>query len=239
MKILIIRHGDPDYVNDTITERGKKEVELLTQRLCKLVIKKAYLSPMGRAQDTARPYLEAKKVPFETCDFLKEFMHPVTLPKVGAQSVPWDIMPSFYASDKKLLNKDEWFNNSVMKAADFYGDFLEVCEGFDKILAGHGYERDGINYKAIKPNTDTFAFFCHFGVEGVILSHLCNCAPHIIWQSFVALPTSVTTVITEEREKGVASFRCCGFGDCSHLYGKIEPSFAGRFCETFDSIEGQ
>ena len=43
-----------------------------------------------------------------------------------------------------------------------------------------------------------------------------------------------TTVYTEERRPGVASFRVCGFGDTSHLYAGGEfPAFSGRFCETY------
>ena len=52
---------------------------------------------------------------------------------------------------------------------------------------------------------------------------------------FSAPTTSVTTVYTEEREEGIASFRCMTYGDVSHLYAAKEPvSFSGRFCETFD-----
>ena len=29
MKLIFIRHGDPDYDNDCVTEKGKKEVEYL------------------------------------------------------------------------------------------------------------------------------------------------------------------------------------------------------------------
>ena len=31
MKILIIRHGDPDYENDTLTEHGRLEAEYLAE----------------------------------------------------------------------------------------------------------------------------------------------------------------------------------------------------------------
>ena len=42
----------------------------------------------------------------------------------------------------------------------------------------------------------------------------------------------MTTVVTEERREGIASFRMTGFGDLSHLYGTGEPpSVSGRFCE--------
>ena len=41
-----------------------------------------------------------------------------------------------------------------------------------------------------------------------------------------------------ERRKGIASFRISSFGDISHLYAAdVLPSFAARFCETYDSDE--
>ncbi len=55
MKLLIIRHGDPDYEHDSVTEKGKREVELLGQRLAKENITKIYCSPLGRARATAAP----------------------------------------------------------------------------------------------------------------------------------------------------------------------------------------
>ena len=33
MRILIIRHGDPDYEIDGLTEKGKREAALLAKRL--------------------------------------------------------------------------------------------------------------------------------------------------------------------------------------------------------------
>ena len=56
-----------------------------------------------------------------------------------------------------------------------------------------------------------------------------------LWHGFVAPPASVTTIYTEEREQGIASFRVQSFGDISHLYAKdMEPSFAARFCECYE-----
>jgi len=58
----------------------------------------------------------------------------------------------------------------------------------------------------------------------------------ILWHGTCAAPSSVTTVVTEERRKGIASFRMSSFADISHLYaGGEQPSFAARFCECFDN----
>ena len=36
MKIVIIRHGDPDYEKDSLTEKGWREAKLLAERISKL-----------------------------------------------------------------------------------------------------------------------------------------------------------------------------------------------------------
>ena len=33
MRILVIRHGDPDYAHDSLTEKGFREVNLLAEKL--------------------------------------------------------------------------------------------------------------------------------------------------------------------------------------------------------------
>ncbi|MBR3418995.1 MAG: histidine phosphatase family protein, partial [Oscillospiraceae bacterium] len=98
-----------------------------------------------------------------------------------------------------------------------------------------GYLRDGMIYRAERPNRDTLLFFCHFGVECVMLGHLTGISPMVLWHGFCAAPTAITVVSTEERRKGVASFRINTFGDTGHLHAAgREPSFSARFCETFD-----
>ncbi len=33
MRIIFIRHGDPDYQNDSLTKKGIREAKLLSQRV--------------------------------------------------------------------------------------------------------------------------------------------------------------------------------------------------------------
>ena len=49
MHLIFIRHGDPDYTIDSVTEKGKKELELLADRLAGFNATEFYVSPMGRA----------------------------------------------------------------------------------------------------------------------------------------------------------------------------------------------
>lgn len=238
MRILIVRHGDPDYVNDTVTARGEIEAQLLAQRLCKEKVDYLYVSPLGRAKATAKPYVEASGKKAETIELLREFGHTVSLPYKEKQGVPWDLLPTYYSQQEMLLDRKAWFENEPMAKSGVYEKYKKVCADFDALLLKHGYERDGLIYKAVRPNTDTLVFICHFGIEAALLSHLFNCAPHVLWQNMIALPTSVTTLYTEERREGIVTFRCCGFGDVSHLLANgVKPSPAGRFCETYDLDE--
>ena len=126
-----------------------------------------------------------------------------------------------------------YLNRLVAKG---YYDY--VTGKFDKLLAEHGYVREGHYYRVEKPNEDTLVFFCHFGLECVLLAHLIGASPMVLWHGFCAAPSSVTTVNTEERREGIASFRISAFGDISHLYVHDEPpAFAARFCEMYSNTD--
>ena len=76
MRLLIIRHGDPDYTNDTLTEKGHREAKLLAERLKKERIDAIYSSPLGRAKDTCRYAANALNMEneVEIEPFFKEFL---------------------------------------------------------------------------------------------------------------------------------------------------------------------
>ena len=59
MRILIIRHGDPDYEHDTLTEKGVREAEALALTANDLGMQDFFVSPLGRAQKTASYSLAA------------------------------------------------------------------------------------------------------------------------------------------------------------------------------------
>lgn len=236
MKILIIRHGDPDYSVDGLTPTGQLEAELLSERLIRDEnITAAYCSTMGRAKLTAAPTLAKLGLDCEYCDWLREFNYPqVNLPYLEESAICWDLLPQFMDENPQLYSPTEWMNVDFIKNSDVPAAYKNVCDELDKVLAEHGYVRDGLKYKVTKPNHDTIAFFCHFGLGGILLSYLMNTSPMSILNNGFFPPSSVTTVFSEERTEGIAAFRCCGMGDVSHLYpAQQTPSFSGRFCECF------
>lgn len=253
MKLLIIRHGDPDYENDTLTEHGWLEAELTAKRISSLNVKDFYVSPLGRAQDTASCTLKAMNRTATTLDWLREFPAVIHIGDNQALAhaypdahdtenglftkIVWDILPSYWTAHPEYYDRELWKTSEIAKQGDIVSCYNYVTENFDTLLASHGYERCGNYYKAVRPNRDTIVFFCHYGLECVLLSHLMGVSPFILWHSTVMAPTSVSTIYTEEREKGIAYFRAGQLGDISHLYtAGLEPSFSARFCETYDDF---
>lgn len=273
MRLIIIRHGDPDYERDSLTEKGWREAELLAERIAGIDVRAFYVSPLGRAKDTASLTLKKMNRTAIECEWLREFWVRIQRPDCGQEEmIAWDWLPEDWTIVEEYFRRDLWSTTKQMRAGgcpQVHGDRISadqdgkhgsgeglqgqsetqtkdgvgaeydwVIRNFDALLAEHGYAREGNVYRVERANRDTLVFFCHFALECVLLSHLMGVSPMILWHHTCAAPTSVTTVYTEERREGTASFRVSSFGDISHLYAAgEEPAFAGRFCETFDCAE--
>lgn len=230
MKLLMIRHADPDYERDDLTERGREEARLLGEYLRGVRIDAAYMSPLGRARRTA----EAAGLSGETCGWLREFDAVRTGPERTGPGCVWDWLPQDWTAEPDFYSVDAWTRPAFMRDSGAAEKYRAVSGAFDALLDRHGYRREGRFYCVRNPNHDTLAFFCHFGVMCVLLSRLLSVSPMPLWHGFCAAPSSVTTLYTEERRDGIASFRVSEFGAVPHLRrADVEPSFSARFCECF------
>lgn len=235
MKLLIVRHGDPDYSIDSLTEKGWREAEYLSERLTGLEVNHFYVSPLGRAKDTASLTLKKLGREAEECSWLQEFTIHINRPDVAdRQAIVWDWLPQDWTAEPRFYLPDQWYLPKAMADADVKGAYDQITGSFDALLERHGYRREGNYYRALAANNDTIVFFCHFGLECVLLSHLLNISPMPLWHGTCAAPSSVTTLVTEERREGIAVFRMSAFGDISHLYCHGEPpAFSARFRECY------
>ena len=235
MEIVFIRHGDPNYELDALTEKGILEAKALIPRIEKMNADYYYVSPLGRARQTAQIAMERIDKEAEVKDWLKEFpavVEHICEPNPGPQC--WDWMPSDWAKEPSFYDIDRFYDHPVMANGHVKEIYEDVLRHFDALLKKHGYAKNGKTFDVLNGNHDTLCFFCHFGIECVLLSYLINVSPMILWHGFVAAPSSVTIVNTEERQKGIASFRISHFGDTSHLDASgLEPSFSARFCECY------
>ena len=260
MKIILIRHGDPDYANDSLTEKGKREAKLLGDRVAKWKITGFYCSPLGRAAETASFCVNDNIQEIITCDWLKEFYFPVTDPVSGRFGVPWDFVPSFRTNEPLFYDRTGWFDAPVMQTApEIKSKYFEVCSELDKLLAKYGYKRDGGFYRVpgkeevfIKETAapgstaasfhsdedeDVIVFVCHLGIITVLLSHLLGIPFPLLPHSFYLAPTSVTILGSEERWSNEAAFRIQVAGDTTHLLlGKEPVSCAGAYFSVMQEL---
>ena len=239
MNIYIVRHAEPDYEHDTLTEKGWREAELLSRRLERIPRGTYYVSPLGRARDTASLTLQKVGAEATVCPWLREFDKGYATPEAfHPRGMGWDLLPESWAEEPMYYDPANWFQVPAYRDSGIRDAYENVTRNLDGVLEAHGYRRERHLYRVERPNTENLFFFCHFGVECVLLSHIMKISPVVLWHNFVALPTSVTTLITEEREQGKALFRCNAFGDISHLYAGGEPaSFQARFCETYSNFD--
>ncbi len=235
MKILIIRHGEPDYSIDSLTEKGWREAKLLADRLSKMNIDDYYVSPLGRARDTAKATLQRTGKDAETLNWLQEFHGRIMNPKDGRPEIPWDLIPQYWSRQPELYDREKWRENPLYQTGDVLQVYDETILGFDELLKRYGYTRSsGALYHCENNDETTIALFCHFGVAMVMLSHLLNTSPALMWHNFILPASSITVLATEERIKGEVFFRCQQMGDTSHLYAADEPlSRAGMYSEVY------
>lgn len=235
MRILIIRHGDPNYELDCLTEKGNIEATSLANYLKNEKIDHVYVSPLGRAKQTCEHYLKVSNKTATECEWLREFGHSIFHEDINDMWCTWDFMPRFFSQNKEFYDINKWSDYKIYQEYGIDKEYNRVIGEFDKLIEKHGYQRDGMEYKAINSNHDTIALFCHFGLESVLLSRLLNISPFTLWHHTCALTTSVTTVVTEEREKDIVCFRMLEYGSINHLKNDgIEPSFSARFVECFE-----
>ena len=109
MKLIFIRHAEPDYSIDSLTEKGFYEAQLLAKRTAGWRVTDFYCSPLGRAIRTSEPTLACHGRTAITCDWLQEFRVPVSPEgRTDGKTIPWDFMPEYLNRYPELLDANRW-----------------------------------------------------------------------------------------------------------------------------------
>ncbi len=255
MHLIFIRHGDPDYKNDSLTEKGKREAELLADRIARWKVTDFYVSPYGRAQETLKPALRKLGREAQTMDWLHEFDYTVQHPKTGEKHGCWDWLPREFYGEKKAFDRTAWEKISWARKGKIGKFYRGVCTSFDTLMAQYDYNRMDYEHAIYNclphaPEEDTgieshlhpfqedkdernLVFVCHLGSMFTIISHLVGCSPLQLWQGFFVAPTSVTVLGAEERMGGEVVFRVQQLGSIDHLKAGGEAASASGFFGNF------
>lgn len=220
MLLYLIRHGDPIYEIDSLTERGKLQAEAVGKRMFDAKIDRIYSSPMGRAMETADPACRLlgleKNIEQWTHEIEDERLTP--FPDGVMKSITL-VQNTYYLENGNIdLPYDRSFectgiNQSQMKSAVKY-----IEEHGKEFLERLGYKEENGVYRILRPNDEKVALFCHAAFSRAWLSVLLHIPLHIMWASFQYTHTGVTVVEFENNENGFTAPRCLCYSDVSHLY---------------------
>jgi broad specificity phosphatase PhoE len=209
MNIIFIRHGDPDYANDTLTEKGHEEARKLSTFLTNMPIDAIYQSPNGRAKHTCEYTAKIKGIEPLTLEWLRE---------VGikrGELYLWNAPGSLFLSGSSLPEYRTCLNDDG-EMPEGKTQFDRVSKGFDEIIAEFGYVKKGYLYQFEVTNNKTIVFFCHHGVIVTLLSYLLHWTLPLIFVHTRIDPTGLVMLTMAEYEN-VAQPKLITFNSLAHL----------------------
>ena len=223
MLLYLIRHGEPDYTTDTLTEEGWNQARLVADRLVVSGIDEIHASPMGRARQTAAPTAEKLGLPIiiepwayelgKDCETLFDDGKRKTISSIPAAYLH---RPEF----RKLSSREGIAQIEGLRETAFAARFEMLVRNFDALLEKEGYRRnvDGL-YDVVRPSDRHVALFCHMGMSRVLMAHAMNLPYHLLAASLMGNFTAIT-ILEFKSEGTVTSPVMLSFADTGHLFGR-------------------
>lgn len=210
MEVILIRHADPDYANDTLTEKGHAEARALADHLRNQPLDALYVSPMGRARATMTYTAEIKGLTATTLEWLRELNGNW----VGNRWC-WNMTGAENLASGQLPQVDTWAGQAP------YGPLMlpqyeHLAGEFDALLHSYGYRKDGLRYRVEASSSARIACFCHAGTILTLLSYLLHWPLPLVYSHLTYDPTGVTPLVWVE-EDGFAVPKAKALNDLSHL----------------------
>ena len=232
MLLFYIRHGDPIYSPDQLTDLGKRQAEAVARRLALHGIDKIYSSTSTRAYQTALPTAEITKKEITQLDWTHEnrAWDQLTVPtaKGGLTWCFYDKeIVKLFASKEIRAYGDKWYEHpSLQKYPTFREGMERIDRETDNFLASLGYEHDrekGIYKITRKDNHDRVALFAHEGFGKCFLGSVLD-IPFPEATVRFNMTHSAVTVIGFNDEGGYAVARMLTMSNDSHIYNAGLPT---------------
>ena len=220
MKLYIIRHGDPIYETDSLTERGKLQAEAVAKRLARSGIDRIFVSPMGRAKMTAEPTCRLLNLGYTVEDWAHEIEDERLTPfPDGVRKSVTDVQNSYYRENGMIdLSYAEGYDCQGFDQTQMREAVARIERGGREFLERLGYREENGVYRILTPNEEHVALFCHSAMARAWLSTLLHIPIHLMWAGFDYPTTGVTVLDFRNYENGVTAPKCLCYADMSHLY---------------------
>ena len=220
MLLYIVRHGDPIYETDTLTERGKLQAEAVGKRMFDAKIDRIFSSPMGRAKETADPACRLLGLEKNIEEWTHEIEDERLTPFPDGKLKSITMLQNTYFRENGNINlsyEDEYkctgINQSKMKEKVAF-----IEKSGNEFLERLGYKEENGVYRILRKNEEKVALFCHAAFGRAWISTLLHIPLHIMWSSFKYTHTGVTVIEFANNENGFTAPSCLCYSDVSHLY---------------------
>lgn len=222
MLLYIIRHGDPIYEIDSLTERGKLQAEAVGKRMFDAKIDRIFSSPLGRAKATAEPACRLLGLEMTIEQWTREIGDERLTPFPDGKMKTVTLLQNTYYRENGNANlpyerayECVGINQSQMKSA-----VKDIEKQGNAFLERLGYREENGVYRILRNNEEKVALFCHGAFARTWLSVLLHIPFHIMCASFGYTHTGVTVIEFENNKNGITAPKCLCYSDISHLYAK-------------------
>ena len=220
MLLYIIRHGDPIYVTDSLTEKGILQAEAVGKRLAASGIDRIFSSPMGRAKMTAEPACRLLGLDYSVEPWAHEIEEErmTTYPDGVPSSI--NVLQNTYLLENGAVDAGyyEAFSTPAVAASDMKKACTYIWENGKDFLERLGYREDNGIYQILRPNEEKVALFCHAAFAKTWISMLLHIPLHIMCGGFNYCHTGVTILEFRNNPNGVTAPRLLCYSDTSHFY---------------------
>jgi len=223
MIFYYVRHGDPIYDPDSLTELGHKQAAALAKRFALYGLDKVYSSPSTRARQTAQPTCDALGLEMKICDWADEakaWDDTAILNKEGKYTWSFcdaETADKFNDPSVRALDK-EWYKHEYFKGMPFEKGIKRVDAGVDELLLSLGYRHDRERncYEKVGDSPKRVALFAHHGASMLIMSSILD-IPYPIFSTRTCMGHTGVNVI-EFGDEGRIYPQVFQYSNDSHLY---------------------
>jgi probable phosphoglycerate mutase len=204
MEIVLIRHGEPEWVldglnvdNPPLTPRGRGQARAVAEYLRRERFDEILCSPLTRARETAAPLLGVHRRQECVDDWLEEIRNPLW------HGTPQERSAEAYRQDRAKISHERW---KGLDGGEPVREFVErIRLGCSLFLAERGVTRKETELPVwhVESPGRRIAIVAHAGTNSVVICHLLGLDPTPWeWDRFVLGHASVSRLEAFEMGDG-------------------------------------
>ena len=225
MELVLVRHGEPEWVRDgynvddpPLTARGWAQAGHLADRLATEHFDEIYVSPMTRARQTAAPLLARLGRAEVVDDWLEEIRNPLW------HGTPVERAEEAFAEERARPSHERW--DGLVGGEPVREFVARIRLGAQLFFAERGIEpaREDLPVWRVAQPGQRILLVAHAGTNTVVICHLLGLVPvPWEWDRFLLGHASVTRVEAMAAGEGYA-FGLTKLSDVEHLPADMRTS---------------